>query len=236
LISCFLIFIGLAIYAFGIFARLKDGGFTDPNSESDKVGRYFTKYYEPPSPDIVVILEQKNVAVNTEEFKTNFYNYKSDLQSKIPEAFGIMSYFDYPYLSGLLSKDGFKTILTFRLNKPEDFTIEDFKQVGRDSNFIIHYGGNDIVNTAVGDGLSQDLIASEIGSIPVLILLLFLAYGGVVATLPAILLALWTFIMTLAALNMVTEGFNVSTYVSHTVVYIIIYCFLNKLFVIKINS
>ena len=58
------------------------------------------------------------------------------------------------------------------------------------------------------------MLKIESGSIPVLIFLLVIAYGGLVAALLPLILAFWTVVMSFTALHITAINYNVTLYVS----------------------
>lgn len=107
-----------------------------------------------------------------------------------------------------------QTFFTFRLSNANEYTIADFTNCATGNELVVHWGGYDLVNQDISDTLSADLFKIESGSIPVLIFLVVIAYGGIVAALLPLILAFWTVVMSFTALHITAISYNVSLYVS----------------------
>eukprot|EP00597_Dinobryon_sp_UTEXLB2267_P009533 CAMPEP_0170083110 /NCGR_PEP_ID=MMETSP0019_2-20121128/18516_1 /TAXON_ID=98059 /ORGANISM="Dinobryon sp., Strain UTEXLB2267" /LENGTH=786 /DNA_ID=CAMNT_0010298289 /DNA_START=245 /DNA_END=2605 /DNA_ORIENTATION=- len=175
----------------------------------------FSRYYKSPSPDIFAVLSLHGTKVTDPAFNSAYFDMKLALISNIPEATSFISYFDFPRFHGSISEDGYKTFISFRLPDPSKYSLEDYQKAIYGTSLKVDFGGSELAGQEIPKRLGEDLAKIEAGSIPVLIVLLVFAYGGVVATLPALLLAVWTLVLTLAALHLVALGFNVTTYVTN---------------------
>jgi hypothetical protein len=211
LFVCFALTVGLVIYAIGLFAVVKSAGFTDPSSESEQTTYLFEHLYVSPAPDNFAILQLGGTPVETGIFSTEFSKFKNNLLTQIPQAFGLIDYFDYPKISGLISDDGTKAVVLFR--GADSVALTDLQKLTTGTNLTANFAGNTITNNEIGTDLSSDLVRIEIGSAPVLIFLLLFVYGGLVAMVAPIILSLWTLVLTLSALHAVSISFSVTQYV-----------------------
>lgn len=161
------------------------------------------------------MIEHSGWTVSNPNFRNAYNTLKASIQQKIPDAHSFISFYDYRYATaGYVSKDKTQTFFTFRLMNAKKYTIEDFTKCAIGNELVVHWGGYDLVNADISTTLGTDLFKIESGSIPVLIFLLILAYGGLVAALLPLILALWTVVMSFTALHITAITNNVTLYVS----------------------
>lgn len=212
--SAFALTISVFYYAITVFDHLNSNGITNTNSESSSTDRLFKNLYVSPDPDIIVVLAHPVWQVTSSNFTQAYFELKSSFEQRCPLAYGIISYFDYPsYSLGLISNDNKETIVTLRIPDASDYDLDDFQNYFSGSELESYFGGFELVNNEIQADLIVDLKKIESISVPILILVLIFAYGGIVATSIPTILAIWTLVMTLAALHVVSNFFQVTTYV-----------------------
>ena len=163
------------------------------------------------------MLESQDYNVTTEEFKTSYFQFENKLKHKFPvESF--ISYFNYTYETSLISENYHKTLVTCRLpsnistKNPFPYKYKQFEATTVGNPLKIKFAGTQLVNSAIIDVIATELIAIEFVAVPILLVLLVFAFGGIVAALVPIALILWTLDMTFVALHLVTIGFRVTNY------------------------
>jgi len=197
LFACSIATIAAIYYAFTLFSVLNNGGTSAPSSsESTRADWLFAHKYKRPEPDLIIILSHPVWIATDSNFTQAYYDFKKSLLSHYPKIYGIISHFDYPHASGLVSVDGHKTLVQLRYDKVADLKLDDWKSTAAGNPLEIHFSGSQVVNDEIVEDLANDLEKIESGSIPVLIVLLVFAYGGVASISAPILLAIWTVIWT----------------------------------------
>lgn len=149
--------VGIAIYGVGVFAVLKNGGFSNPNSESSKVVHYFDRFDNvSSSSDLVILLSHPTWVVDDDDYEDAYFELKANLLSEFPLS-KIQSYFDYKNESaGYVSIDRHLALITAGLpdyvvdyeNKPV-FTADDFNAVAVGSPLTVTFGGSMLSNEEV---------------------------------------------------------------------------------------
>ena len=218
LFSCFIISVAVIYYAFTLFEVLNSGGTSaPPSSESTRAQWLFVHKYKSPNPDLLIILNHPVWTVSNANFTHAYFSFKKSLLSHYPKIYGIISHFDYPHASGLVSTDRHKTLVQLRYDNIADLTLDNWKATAAGNPLDIHFSGNQVINDEIVKDLANDLERIESGSIPVLLVLLVFAYGGIVAVSAPLILAGWTVLWTFFLLHLVTLGFNVTNYATNVV-------------------
>lgn len=213
--------VGVGIYGIGVFSTLSSGGFEPPKSETAITDHYFSSQFVTPSPDIQILLSHPTWTVDDQQYVDSFYELKSNLESSIP-VYGILSYFDYPFTTGLVSSDRRMTLATCRLpNNIVQYkgspivTRTDFERAAEGNNLTVQFTGGMLISIEFDIVVNQDLGNIEQGAAPVLIALLVIAFDGIIAVLPTLFLLIWSLVSSFACLRLVALGFRVTTFVTN---------------------
>ena len=218
-----LLTIGLAFYGFGVFNDLSSGGWYAKQSESYKTGEYFQKFDNVTNPSgLTVLMSHPTWLVDDQEYKDAYSQLKADLSDNLP-VYGYISYFDYDYMTGMISDDNHMALMSAQLpqsvldwsgaNPP--YTLSDFQKATENSPLTLTFAGDLLSGIEANNDIDESLAKLEYGAAPVIIVLLVLAFNGVIAALVPILLIIWNVITTFTALRLVALGFSVSTYVTN---------------------
>ena len=202
-----------------MFGALNTGGASGgpPTTESYRADWLFAHKYKSPDPDLLIILNHPVWTVSNANFTHAYFSFKKSLLSHYPKIYGIISHFDYPHASGLVSTDHHKTLVQLRYDDIADLTLDNWKATAAGNPLDIHFSGSEIINDEIVKDLANDLERIESGSIPVLLVLLVFAYGSIAAISAPLILAGWTVIWTFFLLHLVTLGFNVTNYATNVV-------------------
>lgn len=218
-----LLTIGLAFYGFGLFNDLSDGGWYAKQSESYKIGEYFKKFDNVTDPTgLSVLMSHDTWLVDDQQYRDAYQQLKEDLNTNFP-VYGYISYFDYDYMTGMVSNNNHMAIMSAQLPKSvlewsganPPYTLSDFEKATKNSPLTLTFAGDLLSNIEANKDIDESLAKLEYGAAPVIIVLLVLAFNGVTAALVPILLIIWNVITTFTALRLVALGFSVSTYVTN---------------------
>jgi predicted RND superfamily exporter protein len=214
---------GCAIYGFGLFSTLKIGGFVDPTSQSARTESYFSHFGNlSTSTDVVILMQHPVWVASDPEFKQAYEWLKADLSESIPIA-DVISVFDYDYMTSMVSPDGHLAYATASLPKAvtdytgsPPFVYKDFSACVQRSNnpLTVSFSGQYLLHVESMDMVFSSLILAEEGAAPVMLLLLILAFNGVVAIIVPFLLIFWNVTMTFTVLRLIGLQFSVSTFVT----------------------
>ena len=176
LLAGLIVILGLGYYALTVFADLAPNGFTDPSSDSTYTNQLFSDRYVSPSPDIFAVISYPPYKPSDQQFKDAYFSMKASLQKKITDAYAFASYFEYPQYPGSISTDGYKAITSFRLPDATKYTLSDYQNSISGTSLTVHFGGSELSNQEIPAQLTKDLAAIEMGSVPVLVVLLVRFY------------------------------------------------------------
>lgn len=224
-LSFLLATLGIAVYAIGLFSNFaNDSGFGYGELEAQI---YSVKLYndlgkDANPPNAYLLLSHPTWTVDNTEYRNAYFSMKQNILSSNLEILDLESMFDNALREkGTVSVDRHMCLVSAWLGTKytrydanwEPVPVDDFQKVANENSALkAYWGGGIVTDDAVNMQLSRDLGALETGAVPVLIVILFLVFGGVVAGLLPVILSIFTLIWTLAILNMVTIQFRVTNY------------------------
>jgi uncharacterized membrane protein YdfJ with MMPL/SSD domain len=185
LLAGFVVVLGAALFGSGLFPLLKGGGFADPNSQSAKAQELLDRQLGGSTADIVILMRSDTLVATDAAFAQTARQLLDPLRSK-PGVASVTSYYS-THSARFLSRDGHETFAVVQLAST-DQTLKD-KQYKALLPFIrsaapslqVSVGGALAINAAVNAQVSADLERAEMITFPVVGVLLFLVFAGLVA-------------------------------------------------------
>lgn len=184
------------------------------------VDRFFSQYTNLTSPsDLVVLMAHPVWTVDDAAFQSAASAMRQSLADKFPIQDAVDPFL-FPFLSSsLVSNDRRMAIYSARFppeienltTPPYEPDFKEFKAATKGSPLELVFGG-DVLARIENSGAVNSGLASITAGFPVLVVLLILAFNGLVAVLAPLLLIIWTIILSFAVLRLVALGFHVSVY------------------------
>ncbi|HEV8190139.1 MAG TPA: MMPL family transporter [Ktedonobacterales bacterium] len=183
LVAGLVVVLGAALFGSGLFPLLKAGGFEDPNSQSAQAQDLLDRQLGGSSSDVVILMRSDTLAATDPAFAGAAEQLLDPLRSR-PEVASVTSYYS-THSPRFLSRDGHATFALVQLaSSDETVKGEQYKALLpylTSSSLQVSVGGTQAVNAAVNAQVSADLERAEMITFPVVGILLFLVFAGLVA-------------------------------------------------------
>ena len=199
-----------------VFARLQNGGYSDPHSDSAKAAKYLTDTFHVKDPAIVLIADAgKDIAnpavvLNATKLETQL--------SQEADVVKTLSYWSAGGAPTLRSTDG-KAGYIFLYAKEKDPTTATYlakriiaKYDGNHNGFHIYIGGFATFSYAISNRISKDLAVAEGISIPVTFILLAFVFGGLIASAMPLVVGVAAILGAFLALYLISLATGVSIF------------------------
>jgi RND superfamily putative drug exporter len=200
-----------AVWGTGVFSRLSGGGFDDPHSQSSRANARIQATFGSAGTDVLVLYSSPLDTVDTPAMRTAITTALGRLDGR-PEVANLSSYYSTKSPT-LVATDRHSTCVVIQLRdgdlaakKADLATIAPLLQAGPAVQTEI--GGDIAFFDDANAQVRKDIFRAEVFSLPVLLVLLVLIFGGVLPALTPLLIGvvatLGSFIVT-RALTQVTE-------------------------------
>jgi RND superfamily putative drug exporter len=182
-----------AIWGTGVFGSLAEGGFEQPDSESQHAKQRIESEVGRQDLDLIALYSSDHLTVTDPAFREKVV----DVADRVRRDAGVttvISYYDTPAPSlvsktPLVSKDGHSTYLAIRLvDDPDQETIEAVRDDLKAEGLKTQVGGPRSIFLDVNGQVSADIARAEMISMPILLVLLVLVFGSVVAATTPLLI------------------------------------------------
>lgn len=215
LITWVFLIITMTIFALKLPGVLKGDGF-EMKGNASHVNQILYKDFGLPKSTIIVYFEQKK-EIKNEDFKRLIHTQLERLE-KIKEISKIISPFD-SYSQNMFTNNKAYAILSFNQN------IEDFssiinkikKQLLSNSNIFVGITGEPVISQDMNEASQKDLAKAEMIGIPFAIVILLLAFGGLVASGLPLLIGLSSVVSTMGILYFIGLEINLSIFILNIV-------------------
>ena len=203
-----------AVYGSSLFSLLKSGGFTDPNSQSSQAQTLLTTKLGGASADVIILMRSDSLHVTDPAFASAAKQVLTTVQAR-PAVASVTSYFSTQSTS-FVSRDGHETFAVVQLKPQDEGTKEsDYKQMQSlitSPTLQISVGGNVPVSIAINAQVSADLEHAEIITFPIVTILLFIVFGGLVAALLPLLIGGIAILGAFAVLHVLANFTDISIF------------------------
>lgn len=199
------------LWGLGVFGQLTGGGFEDPASESTKARDRVTAEIGDQDVDILVLYTSPDATVDQPALRDPVTAALSAIRAH-PDVAAVTSWYDAPS-PALVSTDRRSTYALVRLTaSDEDAKVAALKRVrpvlGAAAPVRTQVGGNVPFLDVANEQTSKDLARAETLSLPVLLILLIVIFGGLVAAATPLViggLAILGAFIAIRILNTVTD-------------------------------
>ncbi|MDG4817945.1 MMPL family transporter [Micromonospora sp. WMMD956] len=199
-----------ATWGTGVFGQLSGGGFADPASESSRTAERITAELGRQGADVIVLWSSDTATVDQPAFRDPVAGTVAALRQR-PEVTSVTTFYDAP-APHLVSTDRRSTYALVQLDGvDEDARAEAFDAVrpAFDAPGLrTELGGAVAFQRYATEQTSEDITRAELFSMPVLLVLLVLIFGGLVAATTPLLvggLAILGALVAVRLLSMVTD-------------------------------
>jgi trehalose monomycolate/heme transporter len=203
----------------GVFGALTGGGFNDPDSESTRTYERISAELGNQQMDVLALYSSDTATVDDPAVRDAVTAVVAKVRQR-PEVETIMSWYDAPpgspqaaAVANLVSGDRHATYVALRLRSgDEDAKVTDYKAIAADLRagpaVRTQIGGNVAFLQQANAQTTKDITRAETLSMPVLLILLLLIFGGLVAASTPLMiggLSILGAFVTIRLLTMVTD-------------------------------
>jgi RND superfamily putative drug exporter len=169
-----------------VFARLQNGGYSDPRSDSTKVNEYLLDTFHVQSPAVVLLVDA-GTTLSDPDVVMRATQLENAIKAE-PQVTRTLSYWSSGGSPVFVSKDK-KASYIFVYSKERDPTLATdlAKRIldtyqGTKFGFKIYVGGYATFSYSISNRISKDLALAESISIPLTFILLIFVFGGLIAS------------------------------------------------------
>jgi RND superfamily putative drug exporter len=211
LLATVLLVAGAIVVGIGAFSKLAGGGFDDPNAESTRSAEVLTERFGGEA-DLVLVVDAgrpvDQMAAAGRELTRRL--------SAEPDLHGVASYWTTG-AAAMRSEDGTKALVIASIGGDYDSRSEVTDRIvgtygGRHDGLTVDVGGDAGVNHDVNGQVGRDLALAESIAVPIILVLLVLAFGSLVAALIPLAIGTIAIFGTFAELSVLGSLTDVSIY------------------------
>lgn len=203
------------VWGLGVFGKMSQEGYFDPNSESAQVSTLINRELGPQSPDIVAVYEVpdgQTVADIGPEVTQTLTAFEDAWPTR-----SVTSYWSVDQASAtqLLSEDGTKALATVFVDWDAGPTLADLdamKSALSPPGIDAEFAGGTLVAHSFNQHLQQDLVKAEAIALPITLLLLVVVFGTVTAAAVPVFVGMLTVFSALGTLRLLTEITEISSF------------------------
>ncbi|GAA3665962.1 MMPL family transporter [Nocardioides ginsengisoli] len=200
-----------AYVGIGAFAKLQTQGFDDPGSDSSRAAALLADRFEGTA-DYVFVVRPADGSVDSPA-ATAAGKVLTERLRRDGDLAGVTSYFD-TQAPPLRSTDGALALVTASIKpgtEADPGAVLD-RYAGKDGAIDVQVGGSEVVGEEIGSQIGKDLGLAESIAIPLILVLLVLAFGNVVGALVTLGIGLVAILGTFAELSLLGSATDVSIY------------------------
>ncbi len=205
--------VAAAVFGFGVFGALSDGGFQDPDSESARQLKAEQAAFDSHDRDVIAIYSSETMRADDPQFEASVSEVVDGLPAESVQR--VTSYYDTGEPS-LVSTDGDATMLVITLaGDDEEAKDESFAAISDDleaDGLTTYVGGQSAVFDDVNTMVSEDIARAESISMPIVFVLCLIIFGSVVAALMPVLVGTFAVLGAFAMVRLITLVTDVSIF------------------------
>lgn len=203
--------VAAAVVGVGAFSKLQTEGFDDPGSDSSRAAAVLEERFAGAA-DYVLVVEAADGDVDSAASAAAGRALTERLRSD-PDLSEVTSYFD-TRAAPMRADDGSHALLTAAVAPGTEAdpaaVLDDYRTA--DGPLYVAVGGAEVVGEEIGSQIGQDLGLAESIAIPLILVLLVLAFGNVVGALVTLGVGLAAILGTFAELSILGSATDVSIY------------------------
>jgi RND superfamily putative drug exporter len=211
--------IGATIFGLGLFSSLSNASFEAENSESSQAAQLLQTKLNDSGTDVILLLRSDTDSATDPNFMLAATSLFSKLKKR-PEVASITDYYS-TRSPNFISRDGYETFAVLRL-KGQDTTTKQNEYTSLQPSLTsptlqVTTGGTIPANVALTEQATHDLEQAEAITLPIILLLLLVIFGGVIAASLPLFIGIIAALLTFAALRGFTFVTDVSIYALNVV-------------------
>ena len=221
----FVLLAGLALviaagaFGGGLFGLLKSGGFQDPNSQSTQAQKLLDQQLGGSTTDVVILMRSDTLNATDPAFADAATQVLNTLQNRA-EVASVTSYYS-TQSARFLSRNSHETFAVVQLiAKDETGKEHQYKAILpliKSNSLHLTVGGSVPVNIAVNNQVSADLEHAEMITFPLVGILLFIVFAGLVAASLPLLIGGIAILGAFAFLRILTNFTDISVFAINVV-------------------
>ena len=195
-----------------IFGQLGDGGFDDPNSESEQAVEAVYRAFGPTDPNLIVLINSPTKTVDDPGYAADVTVALDTIPAD--SVVQVMSYFNTES-PALVSQDRHSTyalIILISQGAVGDNQLDVVRSALTDRGYDAKIGGATAVNKDINNTVGSDIGAAEAISMPILLVLLLFIFGSVVSALLPLLVGGIAILGSFAVLRLINNVTEVSIF------------------------
>ncbi|MDA2814790.1 MMPL family transporter [Nocardiopsis sp. RSe5-2] len=207
-----------AVWGGGLFGAVSDGGFEDPGAESTRAAETIERELGHDGVDVVAVFSSDEIRYDN----PTFANLIERMRDELPEeqVASATTYLDEGLTDTergiLLAEDGHATYVPITIEgSTKDERMENFQEIKDDISagpLEVRLGGPLPVEQEISERAESDVVRAELVSLPLLLALLVVIFGGVVAALTPLAVGGLAIVGSLAMLRALTYVTEVSVF------------------------
>src|SRR5919106_549388 len=200
--------IGLTVLGVGAFGKLQSEGFNDPAADSTLAAEVIEEHFDDDA-DLVFVVDAQGRSVDDPAVASAAFALSAEMSAD-PELSQVVSYWQTGAPT-LASTDGTQALVVADLVGDDAAAVSD-RYSGDHADLDVTIGGPAIVGEDVPDQVGRDLAVAESIAVPVIVVLLILAFGSLVAALLPLAIGMLAILGTFGVLSVLAEMTDVSVF------------------------
>lgn len=206
--------VAMAVIGFGAFGKLLGGGFEDPSAPSTRAQQLIDEKFGGES-NLVLLVRADDGDIESGAAERAGSALTSDLKGE-PTVANVISYWDTG-ASSLTSRDGNEALVLAHIKGDETEQADNASAIideytGDRDGLTVQAGGAAAVGNEIPSQVAKDLAVAEAIAVPLILILLVIAFGSVVAALIPLVIGLIAIVGTFAELYVLGSLTDVSVF------------------------
>ncbi|MCX4974410.1 efflux RND transporter permease subunit [Streptomyces sp. NBC_00620] len=206
--------VAMAVIGFGAFGKLLGGGFEDPSAPSTRAQQLIDEKFGGES-NLVLLVRADDGDIGSGAAERAGSALTSDLKGE-PTVANVISYWDTG-ASSLTSRDGNEALVLAHIKGDETEQADNASAIideytGERDGLTVQAGGAAAVGNEIPSQVAKDLAVAEAIAVPLILILLVIAFGSVVAALIPLVIGLIAIVGTFAELYVLGSLTDVSVF------------------------
>ncbi|MDA2808625.1 MMPL family transporter [Nocardiopsis suaedae] len=207
-----------AVWGGGLFGAVSDGGFEDPGAESTRAAETIERELGHDGVDVVAVFSSDEIRYDNPTFARLIERMRDELPEE--QVASATTYLDDGLTDTergiMLAEDGHATYVPITMEgSTKDERMENFQEIRDDISagpLEVRLGGPLPVEQEISERAESDVVRAELVSLPLLLALLVVIFGGVVAALTPLAVGGLAIVGSLAMLRALTYVTEVSVF------------------------
>lgn len=208
-----LITVVASYYGIGVFDVLKGASINDPTSESVHANQLIGTKLNAGSADVVVLLNSKTLKATDAAFEQATLQLEQTLEGR-KEVSTVTSYYTENN-SSWLSRDGHEILMAIKLSTNYGSIKSNYLNIApllTSPTLTTYVGGSIVSDIQFNDQTGMDLQHAELITLPIVAILLYLIFGGLIAAALPLLIGMIAIIGSFAILHVLSNFVEISSF------------------------